>query len=167
MELEICMLKKYFIFTALFCVLAMPVLFGAAVSCLVIETGLPQGSPKNQYSILWENNLMEVFFDTGHIVSNARMIRLDQKPEESFPIEAERDFEEARESGMDYFLIAIIEHPARTGTASPQVVRLRLFSTDSQELVKEQVYAENRPGSAKEENESIRKTISLIASQLR
>jgi hypothetical protein len=166
MELVICMLKKYLVFGLFFCALTLPRLFGATVSCLVIETGLPSGGPKNQYSIMWENNLMEVFYNTGHIVSNARMIRLGQKPEESFPWEAERDYDEARENGMDYFLIAIIEHPA-AGTASPQVVCLRLFSTDSQELVKEQVYSENRPKSAKEENESIKRTISLLADQIR
>jgi hypothetical protein len=158
--------KKYIVFALLFCAFILPRLFGATVSCLVIETGLPQGGPKNQYSILWENNLMEVFFDTGHIVSNARMIRLYQKPDEGFPAEAERDFEEARESGMDYFLIAIIEQ-AGSETAGSQSVCLRLFSTKSQELIKEQIYSENKPKSAKEENDSIKKAIGLIASQLR
>jgi hypothetical protein len=160
------MLKRNVIFTLFFCVLILSRLSAATVSCLVIETGLPSGGPKNQYSMLWENNLMEVFFSTGHIVSNARMMRLDQKPDQNFPWEAERDFDEARENGMDYFLIAIIEHPA-AGTASSQVVRLRLFNTGSQELIKEQVYSENRPKSAKEEIESIKRTIGLIASQLR
>jgi hypothetical protein len=152
------MLKKYLFLTLFFCAAAVPGLFAATVSCLVIETGLPSGSPKNQYSILWENNLMEVLFDKGHIVSNARMIRLEKKPAERFPGEAERDYEEARENGMDYFVIAIIEQ---------RNVCLRLFSTRSQELIKEQVYSDSKPASAKEENESIKRAINLIASQLR
>jgi len=153
------MLKKYLVFVLFFCVLILPRLFGAAVSCLVIETGPPSEGPKNQYSTMWENNLMEVFFDTGHIVTNARMIRLNQKPGESFPGAAERDYQEARANGMDFFLIAIIEQN--------QTVCLRLFSTRSQELIKEQIYADSKPKSAKEETESIKRTISLIAAQLK
>jgi len=155
------MLKKYFVFALLFCVFILPCLFGAAVSCLVIETGLPLGGSKSQYSTMWENNLMDVLFETGHIVSNGRMIRLDRKPSESFPDEAERDFQEARENGMDYFLIAIIEQNSGTRT-----VCLRLFSTKSRKLIKEQVYADDNPKNAKEENESIKRAIGLIAAQL-
>jgi len=153
------MLKKYLVFGLFFCAFMLPRLFGATVSCLVIETGLPSGGPKSQYSTMWENNLMDVFFDTGHIVSNARMLRLENKPAEEFPGEAEKDYEEARENGMDYFLIAIID---RTRT-----VCLRLFRTNSQELIKEQVYSDNKPVSVKEENESIKRAISLIAAQIK
>jgi len=150
--------KKYLFFTLLFCAFIMPRLFGATVSCLVIETG-PSGGIKNQYSAMWENNLMDVFFDTGHIVSNARMIRLDRKPADNFPGEAENDYHEARLNGMDYFLIAIIEQN--------QSVSLRLFSTNSQNLIKEQVYTYNNPKTPKEENENIKKVINLIAAQIK
>ena len=157
-------MKKYLVFVLLFCVFILPCLFGANVSCLVIETGPPSGTAKNQYSAMWENNLMDVLFETGHIVSNGRMIRLNRKPAESFPPEAERDYQEARENGMDYFLIAIIEQGSG---GRPQTVSLRLFSTNSQNLIKEQVYADNKPASAKEENESIKRTIGLIAAQIK
>jgi len=152
------MLKKYLLFVLFFCVFILPCMFGATVSCLVIETGLPTGGPKSQYSTMWENNLMDVLFETGHIVSNGRMLRLDKKPPESLPGEAEKDFEEARQNGMDYFLIAIIEQ-----NSGAQTVSLRLFSTKSQELIKEQVYANNSSRSAREENESIKRVIGLIA----
>jgi hypothetical protein len=157
------MLKKYLIFTLLFCAFIMPCLFGATVSCLVIETG-PSGSPKSQYSTTWENNMMDVFFDGGHIVSNARMIHLDRKPAESFPGAAENEYMDARANGMDYFVIAIIEQGSG---GNPQTVSLRLFSTDSRELIKEQVYAYSVPKSAREENENIKKTIGLIAAQIK
>jgi len=150
--------KKYLIFTLLFCAFILPPLFGATVSCLVIETG-PSGGSKNQYSAMWENNLMDVFFDIGHIVSNARMIHLDRKPAENFPGEAENDYLQARASGMDYFLIAIIDQN--------QSVSLRLFNTNSRELLKEQVYAYSIPKSAREEIESVKKAIGLIADQIK
>jgi len=154
--------KKTFLFILLFCVFILPCLFGATVSCLVIETGLPSGGPKSQYSTMWENNLMDVLFETGHIVSNGRMLRLDKKPPESFPVAAEKDFQEARQNRMDYFLIAIIEQ-----NDGKKTVSLRLFSINSQKLIKEQVYADNNPKSAKEETESIKRAIGFITDQLK
>jgi len=128
----------------------------------VIETGLPSGGARNQYSAMWENNLMDVLFETGHIVSNGRMIRIDRKPPESFPGEAEKDFQEARENGMDYFIIAIIEQNSGTRT-----VCLRLFSVNSRNLIKEQVYTDNSSKNTKEESESIKRAIGLIAAQIK
>jgi len=154
-------MTKNLVFVLLFCAFTLPCLSGATVSCLVIETGLPQGGAKSQYSTMWENNLMDVLFETGHIVSNGRMIRLDRKPPENLPGEAEKDFQEARQNGMDYFLIAIIEQGSGIRT-----VCLRLFNTNSQKLIKEQIYADNNPRSAKEETESIKRAIGLIAAQL-
>jgi len=155
--------KKYLVFMLLFCAFILTPLFGATVSCLVIETG-PSGGSKSQYSAMWENNLMDVFFDIGHIVSNARMIRLDRKPAENFPGAAENDYQDARVNGMDYFLIAIIEQGSG---GAPQTVSLRLFKTSSRELIKEQVYADNKPKTAKEENENIKRAINLIAAQIK
>jgi hypothetical protein len=156
------MLKKYLFFVLLFCAFILPCLFGATVSCLVIETGLPTGGPKSQYSTMWENNLMDVLFETGHIVSNGRMIRLEKMPPENLPAEAERDFQEARQNGMDYFLIAIIEQKS----GETPVVSLRLFSASTKLLIIEQVYANNSLRNAREENESIKRAIGLVAAQL-
>ena len=149
--------KKSFIFLFLFCAFFLPPLFGATVSCLVIETG-PSGGSRSQYSAMWENSLMDVFFDTGHIVSNARMIRIDRKPAENLPTAAENDYLDARANGMDYFIIAIIEQN--------QNVSLRLFKTDSRDLIKEQVYAYSVSKTAREENDNIKKAIGMIAAQI-
>jgi len=64
---------------------------------------------------------------------------------------------------MDYFLIAIIDKDL----SGAQTVSLRLFNTRSQDLIKEQLYADNRAKSVKEENEEIKRTIGLIAAQLK
>jgi len=160
-------LKKYLIFGLFFCAAALPGMSAATVSCLVIETGMPPGSPKSQYSMMWENALMDVLFEAGHIVSNGRMTRLDRKPEESFPAEAKKEYDEAKKNGMDYFLIAVVDNPDRTDAAKPREVYLRLFSTNSQKLIKEQVYTDDKPVSAKEESENIKRTIGLIANQIK
>jgi len=133
----------------------------ANVSFLVMETGLPPGSSETRYSALWEDGLLEVFFESGHIVSNAPRMRLTNAVvPEGFPPEARKDYEDARNGGMDYFLIAIVDH-------SSQNVSLRLFSTRSLEPIAEKAYAGGSAASPSEERESVRRAVSAMAAFLR
>ena len=121
------MLKKY-LFTGLFIVISAAFPLGAAsVSFLVIETGPTGGVPRTPYSILWENSLMDVFYESGHIVSNAPIMRMSAKPADGFPNEAERDYNDAKKGGMEFFIVAILEHPE-------SAVSMRLFNTESRKL---------------------------------
>ena len=128
--------RKLIISVFLFLLFSMPA--GAAtVSVMVMETGLPKDGSSNQYSIMWENGVMEVLFESGHIVSNAPIMRLAKKPLNGFPDEAETDFKDAQESGMDYFIVIVINYP------SPYKVSVRLFNTKSTEMIQEKTYTDN------------------------
>ena len=78
------------------------------VTVFVVETGLSENS-SNNHSAIWEDAIMDVFFEAGHIVSNAPILRLDLKPRgdilETFAVE----LEEGRRFGIDFALIAILE----------------------------------------------------------
>jgi len=142
-------------------VLAVSGIHAIGVSFLVLETGLPQGSATSLYSTAWENGLMEVFFESGHIVSNASRIRLlDTVATEGLPPEAERDYEDARIGGMDYFLVAIVDHPSHD-------VSLRLFSTRSGNMIAEKTYTGRPVWNTREEQENIRRAVREIAVFLR
>ena len=52
---------------------------------------------------LWESGLMDVFFEAGHIVSNAPALRLDRKPAEAFPEAARPELNEAIAGGGGVF----------------------------------------------------------------
>ena len=145
----------------LMCALAAPALFAANVSFLVMETGLPKESASSQYSALWESSLMDVFFESGHIVSNAPRIRLARAPDPGeFPPEAETDYADAIVGGMDYFLIAIVDYSSRD-------VSLRLFRTRSGDLVAERSHEGCLAASAREETESVRSAAREMAALLR
>ena len=131
----------------------------AAVSFLVIETGQPTAFPGNQYSALWENGLLEVFFELGHIVTNAPLLRLDENPADGFPNEAEQDFDSAREGGMEYFVIGIVDTAEYT-------VYLRLFSTKSQKMIREQIYRGKKSVSMKDEYQNIKKAAGVMSAHL-
>ena len=153
------MLKKALITGLCIGIFAASPLGAAAVSVLVIETGLSDKTPTSQYSTLWENGLMEVFFESGHIVSNAPMMRLGERPGNDFPSEAERDYANATNGGMDYFVVAIVEHPGYN-------VSLRLFSTQSRMMIREQWYTGRRPNGTKEEYENIKRVIRVLVAQI-
>ena len=162
--MELSMLKKH-IFTGLcigfFAVFFAPSPLGAAtVSILVMEAGQSRENQGGQYPILWENGLLEIFFDAGHIVSNSPRLQINEKPDDDFPPEAERDFNNAQEGGMEYFLVAIVDY---TGSN----VSLRLFNTKSSKMIHEQRYAASTFRSSKEEYEKIKKAVRPMTAHLR
>ena len=155
------MLKRTLFPWLFFCLFAVVRLEAANVSVLVIETGLPREGSANAYSVTWENGIMDTLFDAGHIVSNAPIMRLVTRAKDGFPDEAERDWKEAQQSGMGYFLIAVVNYP------QPYNVSLRLFNTSSPEMLHEVKYVYRTPRSDKEEYENIKRAIGEIAARLR
>jgi hypothetical protein len=152
---------KYRILTGLIIgIFAAPMLYAANVSVLILETGAGGENPANQYPFLWENGLMDAFFDSGHIVTNSRKIQIDVKPDGDFPSEAERDFNDAQEGGMDYFLIALIDYSA-------PLVSLRLFDIKSTKMVFEQKHAVTTLRSTKEETDKIKAAAKVMAARVR
>jgi hypothetical protein len=139
--------------------LSAPPLGAATVSVLVMEAGNP-GDQTGQYSIMWENGLLEVFFDTGHIVTNSPRVSLVENPADGFPDEAEKEFEGAQQGGMDYFLIAVVDY-ARSN------VSLRLFNTKSPKMIHEQKYTVTTYRNVKEEYDKIKKAVEDMAAYLK
>ena len=121
----------------------------ATVSFLVIETGLPKEAGNSVHSGLWESGLLDVFFEAGHIVSNAPVLRLAQKPAGVFPEDARPDLAEAVEGGADFFILALLDYsvPANELIQKPRHVSLRLFQTRPHKLLYEQQYNDTGPNS--------------------
>ena len=162
------MLKKFIVPGLFFFIFSVFPLNAANISFLVIETGLPRGSRTNQYSTMWENGLLDVFFDSGYIVTNAPIMRLYETPGDNFPYEAERDFRGAGDGGMDYFIIAIINYPSPRGAANPRplTVTLRLFNTSSEEMIHEQIITNMTGRNTRDEFNNIRRAVSEFAAVL-
>jgi len=137
-------------------------LSAATVSFLVIESGLDMEAGVNRHSELWENGLLDVFFESGHIVSNAPILRLDYIPAEAFPIEARDEFDNALEGGVEYFIIALLEYQNQGEGLGPRQITLRLFTTRPLKLVYEQKYNGFNPRSVGEEYDNLRKAASAL-----
>jgi hypothetical protein len=126
----------------------------ANVSVLVIETG---ASEKNNIADLWEDGILDVLFEDGHIVSNAKKIKLSVYPNEEFPPSAINELNEARDGGIDYFVIAILSYPAvLKEDAKPERATLRLYRIEPYKFLIEKIIE-------KPESDSIKKmTVSIL-----
>ncbi|MDR2258795.1 MAG: hypothetical protein LBE14_06565 [Treponema sp.] len=133
----------------------------ATVSFLVIETGLPSEMENNVYSSLWESGLFDVFFEAGHIVSNAPIKRLDKKPQKPFPDEVRKDLNEAADGGAEYFILALLDYPqaAANETPKPRNISLRIFKVSPYKLLYEQRYSDKASADIDEEFVTIKQSI--------
>jgi hypothetical protein len=155
------------IFFCIFAGLAVPApVFAYTVSFIVVETGRIEDAQGNGASHLWENELMDVFFNAGHIVSNAQTLRAGRETLKDFPDEVRGDFDEAREGAVDFFVMALLDYQASgesPETAGPRRVLLKVFRVNPYQKVYEQEYS----GPAGDESARAKKAAGAILSHLR
>ncbi|MDR1319013.1 MAG: hypothetical protein LBJ90_05260 [Treponema sp.] len=162
------MFKKSFLPGLLLGILSIFPLEAATVSFLVIEAGGSEEAGPNQYSGLWESGLLDVFFEAGHIVSNAPILRLEKMPRELLPGEALEDLHEAVEGGMDFFVIALLDYTSLSDPLirRPEKISLRLFNAASQKLIYEQQYADKTSKTPGEEFSSLKQAVKGLVPHL-
>jgi hypothetical protein len=146
--------KQTAIFFILGAFLALP-LPASTVSVLVIETGRNGDNPIKEYSTLWEYGILDVFFEAGHIVSNAPIMQTLRKTAKELPDEARTDMQEAKEGGADFFILALLDYNSSDGggaAGKPTAVSLRLFKTSGDKAI----YQENvSPGTYPSRDEEV------------
>ena len=158
------MAKRSFLIAAFLGVFFVFGIEAANVSFLIIETGLPLEAGASQHSELWESGLFDVFFDAGHIASNAPVLRLEAKPEGEFPQEALDDLQEATEGGAEYFIIALLDY--NPAVQSPQNITLQLFGINPYNKIFEQHYTGKAFSSTREEYDNVKVVVRDLVSRL-
>jgi hypothetical protein len=143
----------------------------ATVSFIVIETGIREEIPSPDSSRLWEYALLDVFFDAGHIVSNAPILRVAGKPQQSLPEEAKPSLDEALEGGAEFFVVAALDYQNASQTGSerlqPRNVSLRIFKTMPCRLLYSREYtAQDIRGAGKDEVSNAMNVARAIAAHL-
>jgi hypothetical protein len=187
-------MKKWFLLPAMvFC--ALGTLSAATVSFLVVETGLAEESVRPQSSLLWENGFMDVFFDAGHIVSNAPIMRIPEKTTEKLPDPVRSELDQARNGGADYFVMILLEYSgsvasgipgsgespvsdpasdsaavpggAKTSGGKPEKVYMRIFNVSNETLVYEIACAGTARLDANEELIEVKRNAAKLVPQLK
>jgi hypothetical protein len=137
----------------------------ATVSFLIVETGLSADAGMNPHSGLWESGLLDVFFEAGHIVSNAPVMRLYGPPAGDFPEEAQKELDEALEGGVEYFIIALLDYDA-SDSPRPRNISLRVFATNPRKMLYEQRYTDKSSMTLKDEYDNLKKVARSLISHL-
>ncbi|MDR1374667.1 MAG: hypothetical protein LBJ24_06820 [Treponema sp.] len=138
----------------------------ATISFLVVETGIPENAAAESSSI-WESGLMDVFFDAGHIVSNAPILRLSKEPDKMFPDEVQESFTEALEGGADFFVLALLKFQGFPDNPNPRRVSLRLFRTRPYQFMYEERFNGSPQTVQREEFDAAKDAARTIISRLR
>jgi hypothetical protein len=123
---------------------------------MVIETGLRKEIPAIESSRLWEDALLSVFFDAGHVISNTPIYRIPERPQKNLPDEARLSLGEALEGGAEFFILALLDYQnqSRTGGAllKPHTISLRLFKTEPCHFLFSQEYTASDLGEGRATN---------------
>jgi len=125
----------------------------AMVTLLVVETGLNPNEPKKSQSQNWENNLMDAFFNAGHIVSNSPIMRLEAAPKDDFKNVIFSEADAAIEGGADYIILAHLKYAS--GENTPSEIALYLYSLYPIEKIYENNFTGVYYGSRNDESNSI------------
>jgi hypothetical protein len=129
----------------------------SVISFYVIETGLPQNAGINRHSLLWEDTFMDVFFDSGYIVSNYPMMRFPACQEGNIQDISGFDVFEAIDASVDFILIAKLDFPSAINP--PEIISFYLFRVKQHEIIYEKQISGKRYGSDKDARADMRKTI--------
>ena len=107
----------------------------ATVSVLVVEAGLPFDPDTSISALAWESGMMDVFFDSGHIVSNVPSYMINDISG-LLPSEVNGDFQDARDTGVDFFVLIVLSY-TESSRDTPKDVYIRLFRVSSGDLLYE------------------------------
>jgi hypothetical protein len=127
--------KKSILITLLIGVLFTLHAEASVISFCVIETGLQTEGARNRNSMLWENAFMDVFFDSGYIVSNYPMMRFSTKPEGSIIEVSGFDAGEAKDAGVEYILVTQLDYD--NALFPPTVITFYVFRVDNHQVIYE------------------------------
>jgi len=125
------------------------------VSFYVIETGIPEETETIQHSVNWENAFLDIFFDAGHIVCNAPILRLQKKP--SVDISNMVDMKDAKDSGIEFILIAQIDYEENTRT--PKEIVFIIYNLITNERLLEKKISPDKLKKARSEYEDMKTVV--------
>ena len=132
-------------FILILSILGLMSLNAATISVLVVETGLSSGNGCTSSAMVWESGFMDIFFEAGHIVSNAPCVQIANAFDSNadrfassgvLPREVNGDFDQARIGGADFFVLVILDYKEGSLELSKEVF-IRVFRVSTGELLHE------------------------------
>jgi len=128
--------------------------FASMVAFYVVEAGGNENMENTRQGIIWENAFLDVFFEAGHIVSNAPLLRLDSMPQGDLLRSVAYDVIDDRSGGIEYVIIALLDYS--NNTMSPRKVTFYIYNVSTREKVLEREVPGRTYRNAREEFDDIK-----------
>ena len=135
------------------------------VSFYVVEAGLPEHAENRQQTDLWENAFLDVFFDAGHIVCNAPVLRLDAKPSGDIMRAVSFSLQDARDGGIEYILITMLDYTPNLMSANE--ITFYIYNTSTRQILFEKKISGKSYKTAKEETDDIKSIVRGLVPYIR
>ncbi|GMO54233.1 MAG: hypothetical protein Ta2G_13100 [Termitinemataceae bacterium] len=138
--------------------------FSANVSVIIVETCLSD-EHVDSLSSVWESGIMDVLFESGHIVSNAQSIKIQRNAEEDIPEEVRASIEEAEAGGSEYFIMAVlkyVENNNRDVVNKPIQVTLKVISLITHKIIYKEIISKPVSSTQRDEFANAQKAAHII-----
>ncbi|MCL2231189.1 MAG: hypothetical protein FWC01_08855 [Treponema sp.] len=145
---------KVLMFTLIFGVAVSFSGFASMVAFYVVEAGVNENMEITRQGIIWENAFLDVFFEAGHIVSNAPLLRLNSMPQGDLLRSVAYDVIDDRSGGIDFVIIALLDYSANS--SSPRKVTFYVYNVVTREKVLEREVPGRTYRNAREEFDDLK-----------
>jgi len=137
--------------------------FSATVAVFFFETGVGEKDASIEATSAWEGGLMDAFFDSGHIVSNAGIERLADPGLPS----SSRGLAAAREGGADLMAQVALDYGA-AGSArrTPRSARYRLSDARGETLMEGELANLAATANSKEDAQNAQKLARMLIGRI-
>ena len=126
---------KVLLFTLIFGLFICFSAWGSMVSFYIVEAGLDENNENARQGIVWENAFLDVFFEAGHIVSNAPILRMRTIPQGDLLRTVAYDVLDDRGGGIEFVIIALLDYGNNAMT--PRNVVFYVYNAMTREKVLE------------------------------
>ena len=137
----------------------------AMVSFYIVETGVTHETGNKQHSLQWEDAFLDVFFEAGHIVSNAPIMQMAAKPAGDILQTTAFDIMGARSGGIDYIIIAILDYI--DDSPFPEEITFFIYRVNTNEKLFEEIIQGKTYRNAREEFEDLKAIVRGLVPHIR
>jgi len=151
-------MKKGLIFALVFTIFLSVQAEASMVAFYLVETGLEEEAVlSNRHAEIWENGFLDVFFEAGHIVSNAPILRLNAKPRGDILRAIDFNVVDVRDGGIDFVIIAMLDYTG--GSQTPREITFHIYRVIPREHILERTIPGKTYRTVREEFEDIKSIV--------
>ncbi|MCL2276766.1 MAG: hypothetical protein FWC21_02595 [Treponema sp.] len=130
-------MRKGLLFMVILLLFLSAKIFASTVIINIIETGIPENRSVSEYTEIWEDAFMDVFFESGLIISNDSILRFETKPLINIFEYVVYDISEISKWGIDFIIITQLDYIGNI--RQPSEINFIIYKVRTNEIVMERM----------------------------